>query len=91
MASTITGTCEYIAPEVLNGSGYSFQVDWWAVGIIMYELLIGKTPFVKETREEVEQRIQTKEAKWPNREKFQVEYTDDFADCVKKLLIKDPT
>jgi len=42
---TICGTPDYIAPEVLLGSGYARAVDWWAVGIIAFELMSGHTPF----------------------------------------------
>ena len=46
---TVCGTPNYIAPEVLYGSGHSYEVDIWAVGVIIYTLLIGKPPF--ETRD----------------------------------------
>ena len=46
---TVCGTPNYIAPEVLNGSGHSYEVDIWALGVIIYTLLIGKPPF--ETKE----------------------------------------
>ena len=46
---TICGTPNYIAPEVLYGTGHSYEVDIWAVGVIIYTLLIGKPPF--ETRD----------------------------------------
>lgn len=39
------GTVEYMAPELLRGESYSFAVDWWALGILFYELLAGETPF----------------------------------------------
>ena len=43
---TVCGTPNYIAPEVLkHETGHSFEVDVWALGIIMYALLIGKPPF----------------------------------------------
>jgi serine/threonine protein kinase len=48
------------------------EVDWWAVGIIMYELLVGKTPFVDKTREKVEKRILEKSPKWPDRTKYNI-------------------
>ena len=46
---TVCGTPNYIAPEVINSSGHSYEVDIWAIGIIIYTLLVGKPPF--ETRD----------------------------------------
>ena len=42
---TITGTLYYRAPEMFTGGGYDEKVDVWAVGITVYQLLTGKTPF----------------------------------------------
>ena len=39
------GTAEYLAPEMVIKAGHDFPVDWWAVGILLYEMLIGVTPF----------------------------------------------
>ena len=39
------GTPEYIAPEIVKGKGHSFEVDWWSLGALMYEMLTGKPPF----------------------------------------------
>ena len=39
------GTRDYVAPEVLTGWGYSFPVDWWSLGILTYEMVVGSTPF----------------------------------------------
>eukprot|EP00037_Helgoeca_nana_P002701 m.35599 g.35599 ORF g.35599 m.35599 type:complete len:242 (+) comp12785_c0_seq3:938-1663(+) len=44
---TICGTQEYMAPEILTNRGYSFEVDWWGIGVVVYEFLTGKTPFKK--------------------------------------------
>lgn len=54
VADTVCGTCEYMAPEILKEEGYTKNVDWWAVGILIYEMLIGKTPFVDKTAQKVE-------------------------------------
>ena len=44
-AHTVCGTSEYYAPEIINKTGYTNMVDWWACGVLMFEMLTGKTPF----------------------------------------------
>jgi len=51
--SEVYGTPDYIAPEVILGQGYGFAVDWWSMGVILYEVMIGATPFWSTTVQEL--------------------------------------
>jgi serine/threonine protein kinase len=84
LISSICGTNEYIPPEVISGSKYSFNFDWWGFGIIIYEMLYGFPPFVDQTKSTLFKKIKDTE---PNYEAQKI--SSEAKDLMKQLLKKD--
>ncbi|KAF4768613.1 hypothetical protein HAV15_002860 [Penicillium sp. str.  len=57
MAYSTVGTPDYIAPEIFNGQGYTYLCDWWSVGAIMFECLVGWPPFCAEDTNDTYRKI----------------------------------
>nr|AML78987.1 putative LOV domain-containing protein [Gleditsia sinensis] len=66
-SNSFVGTEEYIAPEIITGSGHTSAVDWWALGILLYEMIYGYTPFRGKTRQKTFANILHKDLKFPRR------------------------
>ncbi|KAL2470420.1 Phototropin-1 [Abeliophyllum distichum] len=64
-SNSFVGTEEYIAPEIITGAGHTSAVDWWALGILLYEMLYGYTPFRGKTRQKTFANVLHKDLKFP--------------------------
>ncbi|KAI3691307.1 hypothetical protein L2E82_49623 [Cichorium intybus] len=65
-SNSFVGTEEYIAPEIITGAGHSSAIDWWAVGILLYEMLYGRTPFRGKNRQKTFANILHKDLTFPS-------------------------
>lgn len=87
--TTIVGTPDYIAPEILMQKKHSFTCDYWSLGCMLYEFLIGVPPFHADTEEETFKNILS--GQYDLSADVGVEdFTEDAIDLIKKLLVSDP-
>lgn len=86
--NSFVGTEEYIAPEVIKGCGHTSAVDWWTLGILIYEMLFGTTPFKGKNRNATFSNILRDEVPFPEGN-GSPSISNLCKSLIRKLLIKD--
>lgn len=84
LTKTFCGTREYVAPEMLSGNEYGQSVDLWAFGILLYEILCGRTPFYSRNREEVYLKIESGPLRFPRN------LSPEVVSLIRGLLDRNP-
>ncbi|KAI5078968.1 hypothetical protein GOP47_0006639 [Adiantum capillus-veneris] len=82
-SKSFVGTEEYIAPEVIRGTGHDFAVDWWGLGVLLFEMAHDCTPFTGRTAKQTFHNILHQEP--------ELRSNGPLADLILQLLVKDPS
>lgn len=85
------GTAEYLAPEILDMKGHDYNVDWWTLGILIYELRIGRPPFLDKNHQKLGRLIKKGKIIFPDPVKHKIDMSEELKDIITKLLDRDPT
>ncbi|KAL4574881.1 hypothetical protein LXL04_021721 [Taraxacum kok-saghyz] len=84
---SVVGTPDYLAPEILLGVGHGATADWWSVGVILFELLVGIPPFNAASAQQVFANIMNRDIPWP---RVPEDMSYEAYDLINKLLTENP-
>ena len=88
-SSETSGTPGYMSPEVILGIGHSFSVDYYAIGVIGFEFMTGKRPYIGKTRREIKEQMFKKQARI-NKDKMEKDWSLDSIDFINRLIERKP-
>lgn len=89
-SDSFCGTQEYLSPEMLYGQGHSYPTDWWAVGILLYEILVGVPPFFHKNQYRMFFLIKESPCIFPDEKAYGIKISEKGKDLIQKLLTKNP-
>jgi len=79
------GTAEYLAPEIIEMKGHGFGVDWWTLGILLYEMATGRPPFMNKNHHKLGMMIRGGAIIFPDPVKHKIFMSDNLIDIIKKV------
>lgn len=89
LANSFCGTAEYLAPEMLIGNGHDFTVDWWALGILIFEMIVGIPPFFHRNKHRMYFLIRESPVSFPDPVRHKITVSPEAQDLIRKLLDKN--
>lgn len=81
------GTPDYLAPELLLGIGHGMEADWWSIGVVLFEAVVGSPPFASSTPEKIFENILERRINWPEGGSL----SPELVDLLERLLCSEQT